>query len=176
MNDIEAKAQQILRRFKVTDPPVPIAEIAEGMGLELEPAALGEGVSGLLVVEGGKGKIGYNRSHPEVRQRFTIAHELGHYVLHSQTQHLFIDRSYSVYLRSGASSKGVDAHEIQANQMAAALLMPAALVRRAARSTAFDLGDEEGLRGLARQFNVSSQAMSFRLVNLGLVDGAAGDR
>jgi len=171
MSRIERKAQQILKELGITEPPVPIQRVAQELGLEIEPAALGDGISGILVIEGDKGKIGYNRVDAEVRQRFTIAHELAHYILHRGKRPIFIDRKYAVYLRSGRSSTGEDRQEIQANQMAAALLMPSRQVRAAVRDTVFDLGDEEGIQELAEQFNVSTQAMSFRLLNLGLGDG-----
>lgn len=173
MTQIERRAQQILKKFGIKEPPVPIKQVAQELGLNIEPAALGNEVSGILVIQGDKGIIGYNRAHAEVRQRFTIAHELAHYLLHRGERPIFIDRKYAVYLRSGKSSTGEDLQEIQANQMAAALLMPSRQIRAAVRDTVFDLGDEEGIRELAEHFAVSTQAMSFRLLNLGLGKGLA---
>ncbi|MGH3265723.1 MAG: ImmA/IrrE family metallo-endopeptidase [Trebonia sp.] len=59
----------------------------------------------------------------QVRRRFTIAHELGHYFLHvSETLH--VDRAAHFRLRSQLSSEGIDVTEIQANRFAASLMMP----------------------------------------------------
>ena len=60
--------------------------------------------------------------------------------------------------------------ERQANQFAAALLMPKFLVEEELKSIHIDLGDEQGLKSLADRFAVSAQAMSLRLVNLGLIE------
>jgi Zn-dependent peptidase ImmA (M78 family) len=63
----------------------------------------------------------------------------------------------------------VDAKEIEANQFAASLLMPAKLVR--AHAARFGKGPllEDEVRHLAREFEVSEQAMTIRLTNLGLI-------
>ncbi len=78
----------------------------------------------MLVVDGDQGAIGYNSAHARVRQRFTIAHELAHYVLHARRSgkaQLFIDNQVT-YRRDDQSSAGVNPEEIEANQLGAALL------------------------------------------------------
>ena len=124
----------------------------------------------LAGAKGKRGAIGYNSAHASVRQRFTVAHEIGHYMLHVKNAHsrLFLDR-YVVYRRDDQSSTGNDREEIEANAFAAALLMPAELVRDEIRKNNLDLDDEDDLGVLAKRFNVSTTAMSFRLGNLGLL-------
>lgn len=167
---IEAQAQQLLEESDSLQLPVPVDRVAAHLGLQVEVALLGDDVSGVLVVDQGKGTIGINIAHAEVRQRFSIAHEIGHFVLHQTKAPLFIDKTYTVYRRDEHSSTGEDLQEIQANQFAAALLMPEALVRQETAKTGFDLGDEIALGSLAATFAVSTQAMSFRLANLGLLN------
>ena len=58
---------------------------------------------------------------------------------------------------------------MEANAFAAALLMPARLVRGEIKKRKLDLDDEDDLSALAKQFHVSASAMSYRLVNLGLL-------
>lgn len=171
---IEERARQVLQAADALQIPVPIEAVAAHLGLELEAAFLGDDVSGILVVEQGHGRIGYNQDQSPVRQRFSIAHEIAHFVLHQTKAPLFIDKSYTVYHRDERSASGEYRHEIEANQFAAALLMPEALVRTALNHTSFDLADENAttLDELARQFQVSRQAMSFRLANLGLLNAA----
>lgn len=165
---IERKAEALLTRFR--QPPIPVTAIAQSLGLEVEPVNLGDDVSGVLVVSGDRGVIGFNSAHALVRQRFTIAHECGHFVLHRSEDSLFIDKQYRAFFRNEKSAKGTDWRERAANTFAAALLMPEAMVRRAARLHEFELGDEDGpVAELARAFQVSSQAMTFRLVNLGII-------
>jgi Zn-dependent peptidase ImmA (M78 family) len=168
LKDIERKAEALLKGY--SEPPIPVQAVAAALGLEVEAADLGEDVSGVLVVGADHGVIGVNEAHPFVRQRFTIAHECGHFVLHRSHGSLFIDKKYRAFFRDERSEQGIDAQERVANAFAAALLMPEAIVRRAAKRYAFELGDEDGpITELARLFQVSTQAMTFRLVNLGIL-------
>lgn len=165
---IENKAREVLRETRTSQLPVPVDLVARRLGLVVEPVPLGDEISGLLVVRDGKGTIGVNRSHSLVRQRFTIAHECGHYVLHRDGSELFIDKGYTAVYRDARSSKGGERGEIQANQFAAALLIPRELVLEEIRNNNFDLGNEAVLEDLAKEFQVSLSAMSFRLSNLGI--------
>jgi len=170
LEHIEKHAEKILRDTRAWQAPVPIDVVAQRLGLKTEESVLGDDISGLLVVERGRGAIGYNSAHARVRQRFTIAHELGHYVLHvgtSTQSRLFIDRY--VAFRDDESSAGSDREEVEANAFGAALLMPGPLVRAEIRQHDLDLDDEDDLTALAKRFHVSSSAMSYRLVNLGLL-------
>lgn len=165
---IEQKAEQILRESDAYRAPVPLDLVVTHLGLIAQARALAD-ASGVLVVESGRGVITYNAMHSHVRQRFTMAHEIGHYVLHVKNKQprLFIDRN--VYRRDDESSTGNDLEEIQANKFAAAILMPSDLVRSEIRKQDFDLDDEEDVAALAKRFGVSTAAMSFRLANLGLL-------
>jgi Zn-dependent peptidase ImmA (M78 family) len=166
---LEKKAADVLRKTGVTGAPVPIHLVAQRLGLLVEGVALGNEVSGVLVIDGDRGIVGYNLAHSATRQRFTIAHEIGHYQLHREDASLFIDERYFAAFRNSLSSSGSDRRERQANAFAAALLMPAHLVERELKNRNFDLGDEEGLRDLAGVFQVSVQAMVYRLTNLGIL-------
>ena len=165
---IERRAEALLARFK--EPPIPVNVVAQSLGLLVEPADLGADVSGVLVVSGDSGVIGVNKSHSLVRQRFSVAHECAHFVLHRSESSLFIDEKYRAFFRDQKSAKGTDSQERAANAFAAALLMPETLVRRAAKVYAFELGEEHGaMAELARVFQVSTEAMTWRLVNLRLL-------
>ena len=122
----ERRAERLLAESDSLKVPVAVEKVARHLGLIVQARPLGD-ASGVLVVESGRGMIGYNANHSQVRQRFTIAHEVGHFVLHAagQQQRLFVDKS--VFRRDQASSKGDDREEIEANQFAAALLMQLAL-------------------------------------------------
>jgi Zn-dependent peptidase ImmA (M78 family) len=176
-SEIETRAWRALTRAGTFDAPtaVPVHEVARALGLTVELAALGDGVSGVLVVNDGVGVIGVNRAHAPVRQRFSIAHEIGHFELHRSEGQVFIDKGFgkvTAFFRDSTSGTGVDRQEIEANAFAAALLMPRQLVEQAFTSLSadFDLGgDDAALDRLARLFGVSREAMSFRLSNLGLL-------
>ncbi len=168
LSNIEKQAAKILKKTGIDAAPVPVHLVAQRLGLLVESAPLGDEVSGLLVVDGDMGVIGYNATHPSVRQRFTIAHEVGHYILHRADTTLFIDERYFSAFRDQRSSSGADPKEREANAFAASLLMPTHLVRREIEHQRFDLADEDALSSLAATFQVSVQAMAFRLSNLGL--------
>jgi Zn-dependent peptidase ImmA (M78 family) len=171
MNLLDQRAEQILRSTETYRVPVPIEVVAHRLKLRTEAAALGENVSGMLVVEENHGAIGYNSTHARVRQRFTIAHEIAHFVLHLKKNlksQLFIDK-YLVFRRDDRSSEGNDQEEVEANRLGAALLMPALLVRKEVRRHDLDLDDDEAVAFLAKRFHVSNAAMTNRLVNLCLI-------
>lgn len=161
---IENAAQHLLTRTGAECPPVDVKKIARSIGITVEPADLGEDCSGILVRTESSSVIGVNLMHHENRQRFTIAHELGHYTLHKPGT--YVDR---VFYRDADSGSGTICEEREANQFAAALLMPKPWVVEAAKNYDLDLSDDSSLVALAGQFGVSSQAMSFRLINLKLL-------
>ena len=164
----DTRAEGLIRRLQVGKAPVDVWRVARQLGVRIERADLGEDCSGVLVRKGSAAVIGVNYSHHPNRQRFTIAHELGHFVLHKGTR--YVDKgTATVQFRNAESSTGTQIEEREANQFAAALLMPAVWVRREFRKHPFDLGDDEALNAMCRRFGVSSQALSFRLVNLALL-------
>jgi len=166
--NLEERAEKTLRDTDGYRVPVPIHLVAERLNLTLEAAALGEKVSGMLVVQGDQGAIGYNSAHARVRQRFTISHEIAHYLLHARRSgkaQLFIDKQVT-YRRDEQSSAGVNSEEVEANKLGAALLMPRGLVQQEVRTQDLDLDDGEAIDLLAKRFQVSTAAMSNRLQNL----------
>ncbi len=172
---IKAEVQRLLAQPHGSDRPVPVEDLAwlEGIAVVLQPMDDGEDISGFYMRNGAERVIGVNASHPAVRQRFTIAHELGHALL-ERRDGMHIDSAFR--LRDAASSQAVDPEEIAANAFAAELLMPEGEVREAV-SAGIDMLDDEGvrqIRELARKFGVSQQAIMYRLVNLNLAfDGKA---
>jgi Zn-dependent peptidase ImmA (M78 family) len=146
-----------------------VERIAAGQGIRVQTSPLPDQLSGLLYREKGAQHaiIGVNSLHATVRQRFTIAHELGHFLLHKDEVH--VDRGYSMRFRSIRSATAEDRAEIEANQFAAELLMPEAFIRKAWKTHAFALDDEYSLSEMARRFQVSPQALTYRLTNLGLI-------
>jgi len=171
MARIADMVQKLLDQHGLVKPPIPVEKLAQTLGVELryEPFEhKGEQVSGMLFRDKGRSVIGVNSNESPTRQRFTIAHEIGHLQLHKDSVHF--DTPAEVFLRNHLSSKSVDPKEIQANSFAAELLMPAKFVRtefNQERRSA--LSDEEVVEKLSDKFMVSSQAMTFRLANLGLM-------
>ena len=145
--------------------PVDVEDVARTLGLAIVRGSLGREVSGILISRGRVSTICLEETDSENRQRFTIAHEVGHYIL----GHHFADGSVHVdkiSMRNARSSEGSDPLEIEANQFASTLLMPEGLVRERMGSLAI-LAIEDVVTKLAKTFKVSQEAMAFRLATLG---------
>jgi hypothetical protein len=139
--------------------PVDPFVIATDLGIKTRVSGLPEGVSGIFRIKPGLDpEIYVNAADSSNRQRFTCAHEIGHY---SRWQALGepVDREV-VEHRDLLSSAGAIPNEVYANQFAAELLMPKDLV--------VDMSKSFSLVPLAYEFGVSADAMDFRLRNLGL--------
>jgi Zn-dependent peptidase ImmA (M78 family) len=169
---INLEVSTLLQKHKIKRPPVKIKDIAEGLSLEVVPHYIADNISGVLMAKGTSGTIAFNPNDPEVRQRFTIAHELGHFILHrknsTSSEQLFIDRDFLVkYRSSNKYSPSEYEQEQQANAFAATLLMPEEFVlAELAKIDYDDLTEIELIDALARVFEVSPTAMTYRLANL----------
>jgi Zn-dependent peptidase ImmA (M78 family) len=160
----EQDAQSLLRAAWQQDGGIPLPvdpfKIAQKLGIKAFSAALDDGVSGVLIKRSGEDpEIYVHAFDSSNRQRFTCAHELGHYVKRSAAGD---DAWEYVEHRNLLSAAGTNTEEVYANRFAAALLMPESEVvtRAEAGGTA---------ASLAYEFGVSADAMHFRLVNLELV-------
>jgi Zn-dependent peptidase ImmA (M78 family) len=166
----EEKANALLDQYQFDATiPVPVFQVIQALQAQVVYQRMGPEVSGMTYREGKRAVIGLNSAHHPRRQRFTAAHEVGHIVLHPGRP-LTIDSNIRVNFRDPTSSLATDTEEIEANAFAAALLMPAKHVV----SEAEDLVNS-GVRSrdrlvaeLAARFDVSPEAMGYRLINLGI--------
>jgi Zn-dependent peptidase ImmA (M78 family) len=162
------EATKLLQEAGITKAPVNVEALAAKVGAVISYEVFKEDLSGVLVKEKARTVIGVNSFHAKTRQRFTIAHEIGHLVLKHKGD-VFVDQT--VMRRDARSAQAVDPQEIMANQFAAELLMPKDLVieavlRRQAKKP--DLSSVSLVDELADEFQVSPQAMEYRLTNLGM--------
>lgn len=161
---IERLTERLLEDARVSQPPVPVEALAKAHGCRVAASDLKD-ISGILVRSPDAAVIGVNNRHPETRRRFTIAHELGHFLLH-EGQEVRFDREFRVSLRTEASSTGVNVEEIEANFFAASLLMPDRLLLKDPRASSIELEDAAAVKDLAKGYGVSVQAMTLRLARL----------
>jgi Zn-dependent peptidase ImmA (M78 family) len=165
---IEAGATKLLNRFGVKRIPVPVEEIASGLGAEVAYVRYEGDASGMLLRRDGRTLIGVNSVHAKTRQRFTIAHEIAHLELHKGNP-MFIDHSARVNWRKGASNR----EEAEANAFAAELIMPRRFIQEEVEKV-LEKGPNvlpaQLVARLAKRFGVSSEAMWYRLTNLGVLD------
>lgn len=153
MTEIPQNIQDVLRRHQQTA-PVKVGALAADLGLEVLRSDLPPGVSGMLTRnpnDPDRWVIRVNRHEHKHRQRFTIAHEIAHFVLHKDEIRDGI--TDDTFYRSGLSER----REWEANRLAADILMPWDLVRSLA-------GDGKTTPSeLAQQLEVSLAAMHIRL-------------
>lgn len=133
--------------------PVNVIGLANRLGVRVYDAPWPDHISGKIQKDSERGgesgfAIFVNQNHPLTRKRFTIAHEIAHFVLHEDQigDGVFDDGMY----RSGLPAKV----EYQANQLAADILMP--------RSVLMENADKPIVQ-LADMFQVSETAMQVRL-------------
>ena len=131
------------------------------------------GVSAILVKEKDRAIIAVNSVDSESRKRFSIAHELGHLLMHGNHEGLKVEKGIQpqlfnkvVYTRSDAVH---NKSEREANEFAAELLMPEDLITADFKKSLQD-NEDSLISVLAKKYKVSEIAMQYRLNNLNLVE------
>ncbi len=178
----KTSAQELLNILKrecsdfVYRPPIDLAKIIACLDIHVEYISDEQSrILGEIKVENGEPKIIINRSNhmSKERERFTLAHELGHLCKH-------IAPNSSVKFQDTAQTMKRDQYwsieEYEANSFAAKLLMPRDLLLEEITKILKKLQEEnttmtqdEFITALAKKFQVSRSAMRFRLKNLGIL-------
>jgi Zn-dependent peptidase ImmA (M78 family) len=144
---------------------VPVDKIAESLGAIVRFSPYEGELAGMLVRIKKQIIIGVNSLHHPNRQRFTIAHECGHYLFH-KGEDIHVDRTFQVNRRDEVSSLAVDPDEIEANRFAAELLMPFDMIMSDLHERSIDVENEQELKELAQRYQVSVQALTHRITSL----------
>lgn len=169
---VAQRAARLLDEYDIREPPVPVEEIARGEGAEIVRHHFEGQESGFALRANGRWIIGVNTITSPSRRRFTIGHELGHLLLHPGKP-LIVDHSIRISRRDNKASLGTDTEEIEANGFAAELLMPAGLVLAKFAEKLDSSGQpparDDLISHLAKIFEVSNEAMGYRLINLGVL-------
>ncbi len=146
------KARQIIEKMKISKPPIILRQVLNKLNIDLEIFSFdfSDEVSGIQINSEEKTIVAYNKNHPTHRQRFTVAHELGHLLL----EHTSKEGAYNLEDKRPS--------EIEANQFAAELLMPLSFLK-------LDIKKIKNADDLARRYWVSEEAMWWRLRDLNLI-------
>jgi Zn-dependent peptidase ImmA (M78 family) len=172
LNRARKAAAKLLDQSAWKKLPIPVEAIADHHAIVLYES-MDDDISGMLIPlspprEGKHWAILVNSDHPKARQRFTLAHELGHLVLHGYTTP-HADRGYKLRYRNSASTTGSVLEEVEANQFAAELLMPEELLLAKIEGEGFEYvplqadDDDPRLAKIAKDLRVSRQALIIRL-------------
>lgn len=160
--DVSALAADVARELGF-GPGETIEPIVERLGGEIVYGDLGEddSDSGSIRIEPSKFTINIPLNTSPLRDRFTIAHELGHYVLHYLLHNRKATGKKITHMR--AQRYGSDQTEFEANWFAAAFLMPTDTFRAVYASLGGDI------LKVAEHFNVSPSAARVRAQSLSLI-------
>lgn len=146
---------------------IDLKEICSKYNINIVEEDLDDEISGMLLFKNDKNFIVINSLQSPLRQRFTIAHELGHFFLHDKNS-LYLDKK--VFFRNNDSKEGNFKIEIEANNFAANLLMPKKRIENfIINYKHFDPHNEEHLKAIAKKFEVSQIAITYRLINLNIL-------
>ena len=144
----------------ISKPLVKIGKLAKELGVDrVMISHMPPGVSGQISIEDDQYIIRVTRYDSKERQRFTIAHELAHFLLH---KHIIDNKSKitdTILYRSNESSE----IEMEANRLAADIIMPAEPIRRAVKEEFDGYVTDEIIEELAGRCVVSNLAMEIRL-------------
>jgi Zn-dependent peptidase ImmA (M78 family) len=172
---IRQVVNQLLDEHGEMKAAVNVERIAEAMGAIISRTVVEDELSGFIYRPGpSTAIIGVNQSHHENRQRFTIAHELGHMLLHAGDAVRW-DRRLQFRREPDDPDEDPEDEEVEANYFAAELLMPARFLEKDLLN--YEFGDfmdnkfeKDVLVPLARDYKVSKQAMTIRLKDLGYIE------
>ena len=164
--EIRLKVDEVLRETEMISIPIEIVAIANFYGFRVYEIPMDDNVSGMIISDKENIKnfdtnkiIVVNANHAQTRKRFTVAHELGHYILQGQPQECYAHRDSGVY--SGS--------EKDANSFASALLMPEKDVLNEIeqlKSIYGNISNSVIEANIANKFNVSKSAADVRIKKL----------
>ena len=161
-------AKKILMQILDIKPPIPIREIAKALDiLKIEPIKDSSFEGGLITPDDkSDGCILYNESSSNARQRFTIGHELGHFVnpWHSPNSSGQImctknNMTASTFNKNNLQEK----MEVEANQFSAEILMPTSMIKK---DIIIENAGIELILSLAGKYDVSKESMASRYVDI----------
>lgn len=154
----DAQVASVLRH--ISESPVKLGPLAKALGLVVKISTLPQGKSG-QISPSQEAPSGYmikiNRHESKERQRFTLAHEIAHFLLHKDKIGSGIFENI-LYRADGISNE----EEVEANRLAAEILMPRDLIRSQLGNRVGNV-DEETAERMAEAFQVSVPAMKIRL-------------
>lgn len=148
----------VVRELGGLKAPIDIKTIVKNYGIKVITEDMDKDKSGVIVIEENKSGIIINKSDSWCRQRFTLAHEFGHFIsykLQNKTGSI-------IEFRDGRSSLGFNEEEIFANKFAAAILMPRSLLIGLLNM----VDGDNYINSIAKVFDVSEKALEIRIKNL----------
>lgn len=152
------RAESILQLAGITEAPVDLEKIAKVLNIKIVHYDFPDKRRGMVYMDNEIKAIGVNKNNPVAMQRFTIAHEFGHY--------LNGHAHYSKIYEEDEKYKFSDPHfqqEKEADGFAAEMLMPKKFLLKDLQEFGLDT------KKLIEKYQVSEQALHIRLSALHLI-------
>ena len=154
---LSTENRQIVDKY-LREYPVKLGAMANELGVKVLLSTLPRGISGQIGQEDEAFVIRINRHEAKQRQRFTLAHEIAHYLLHRENINAAGSWSENVLLRSGQPLE----IEYEANRLASDLVIPSALLAKVVEEYSEPITDDV-IEEMAHRFGVSTVAMEIKL-------------
>jgi Zn-dependent peptidase ImmA (M78 family) len=153
-------AEKLLLEAKVTYPPVDVKKLVDHLKLKLLPYKFPDHVSAVLMKVDSITVIGVNQEHAPQRQNFSIAHEIGHFMLGHHIDFIIDFEEVGESRYDTEHSNKIQ--EQEANHFASELLMPGESIKK-------DFSALRDAKAVAKKYGVSEQALWIKLIRLKLV-------
>ena len=149
-----SEAEEVLKKYATTC-PVSLLPIVKDYNIDLQFIYRPHYSGRIFQIENGRYRIECNALHPRTRQRFTVAHELGHFFMDKDLIHEKSVLEDNALYRSKLPTK----REVRANRFAADLLMPMHVIEKIIDDATQNIKPKD----IANLFNVSEQAIRIQL-------------
>jgi Zn-dependent peptidase ImmA (M78 family) len=156
ITEIRQKAKEVISLNYLQQPPIDIYSLAKNYGLHIFKEAFPSAylnVSGFITITNGVPQLFVNSNDSVKRRNFTVAHELGHWLLHKDK--IIEDPNLAILFRIPLGTLNTDPLEKEANAFAAELLVP--------KSMLDSFRNNKTPRQLSELFNVSEEVIGYRL-------------
>lgn len=169
MSRADSEARELIDEHGLTELPVDLDKVARSLGAIVVRQPINNELSGMLMRRNGTIVIGLNSHLGPARQRFVLAHLIGHLHLH-RSRDLILD-TVDRHRLGNLASMPTDREEAEANRFASGLLVSEPVVRRMAAEADFDTSDQL-VDLLTPRFGVTRTVMAYRLLSLGIITAA----
>lgn len=151
-------ARKVIKDYKLAEVPTDLTRVSQKLGLKYIELNDPEGIDGAIIEIESKPAIAFlNKAKPIQRQRFTLAHELGHIFLKHSKRDLY-DAEDSRDIGEELTDQSKPPKEKEADTFASELLIPYDKLKKYEA----DINDIAKLAGI---FQVSKQAMTIAVMN-----------
>jgi len=164
MNRAQLKAAKLISDYQIDDPSILVEHLEDfcfELGTAIQYLPL-EGVEARITASGGKGIITINSAENRIeRIRFSIGHELGHFLLHCNDIPEF--NCTRKDMSEWFSKQKAISMEVEANEFSINLLTPESLAKPLVKSSSPSI---DAIESIAKTFNMSLSATALRYVEL----------